>query len=58
MARLSENLLPAGASEIVTFIERARDRGASDEFISQLLRQFGWPQRDIERAFFQVYEPG
>ena len=56
MARLSENPPPAGASDIVTFIERARDRGASDEFISKLLRQFGWPQRDIERAFFQVYE--
>lgn len=44
------------AADIVVFIERARDRGASDEFLSQLLRQFGWPQRDIERAFFQVYE--
>lgn len=44
------------AADIVVFIERARDRGASDEFISQLLKQFGWPQRDIERAFFQVYE--
>ncbi|PZO58037.1 MAG: hypothetical protein DCF15_05925 [Phormidesmis priestleyi] len=56
MTRLSENPPPASASDIVTFIERARDRGASDEFISQLLRQFGWPQRDVERAFFQVYE--
>ena len=60
MANLSENPLPpdvsGGASDIVTFIERARDRGASDEFISQLLQRFGWPQREIERAFFQVYE--
>ncbi len=60
MTRLSENPPPPDnlgcASDIVVFIERARDRGASDEFISQLLRQFGWPQRDIERAFFQVYE--
>lgn len=60
MVRLSENPPPpdnlGGASDIVTFIERARDRGATDEFIAQLLRQFGWPQRDIERAFFQVYE--
>lgn len=45
-----------GTADIVVFIERARDRGASDEFISQLLKQFGWPQREIERAFFQVYE--
>ncbi|MGB3296225.1 MAG: DUF5671 domain-containing protein [Phormidesmis sp.] len=60
MANLSENPpppnTPGGASDIVTFIERARDRGASDEFISQLLQRFGWPQREIERAFFQVYE--
>lgn len=47
---------PGGAPDIVEFIERARDRGGSDEFISQMLRQFGWPQREIERAFFQVYE--
>ena len=55
----NNNPLPNESGEvadIVTFIERARDRGATDEFISQLLRQFGWPQRDIERAFFEVYE--
>ena len=43
-------------SEVIHFIEQARNRGGSDEFISHLLRRFGWPQRDIERAFFQVYE--
>ncbi len=43
-------------SDIVIFIERARDRGASDEFVAQMLKQFGWPQRDVERAFFEVYE--
>ena len=60
MANLSENPpspnVSGGSSDIVIFIERARDRGASDEFISQLLQRFGWPQREIERAFFQVYE--
>jgi hypothetical protein len=58
MVNLSESPPPPGegASDIVAFIERARDRGASDQFISQLLRSFGWPQRDIERAFFQVFE--
>ncbi|MEL6160262.1 MAG: DUF5671 domain-containing protein [Cyanobacteria bacterium J06623_5] len=56
MANLTEAAQPGDASEIVTFIESARDRGASDEFISHLLRRFGWPQREIERAFFQVYE--
>ena len=47
---------PEAVSDIVNFIERARDRGGSDEFISQMLKQFGWPQRDVERAFFEVYE--
>jgi len=56
MAKSTELPVPSGDTEIVEFIERARDRGASDEFISHLLRRFGWPQRDIERAFFQVYE--
>lgn len=60
MANVTGNPPPPGAaegaSEIVAFIERARDRGASDEFTAQLLKQFGWPQRDVERAFFTVYE--
>ncbi|MGB7086058.1 MAG: DUF5671 domain-containing protein, partial [Phormidesmis sp.] len=60
MTNLTENPPPPGsperASDVVAFIERARDRGASDEFISHLLCRFGWPQRDVERAFFQVYE--
>ncbi len=40
MADLTENPPPPSASgeasEIVAFIERARDRGASDEFITYL----------------------
>ena len=56
MANLPESPPPPGTSDVVAFIERARDRGASDEFIAQLLRRFGWPQRDVERAFFEVYE--
>lgn len=60
MANLTENPPPLGtsgeASDIVAFIERARDRGASDEFITHLLRRFGWPERNVERAFFEVYE--
>lgn len=66
MSNPSTNPLPEPASgrpasgnpisDIVVFIERARDRGASDEFIAQMLKQFGWPQRNVERAFFEVYE--
>ncbi|MEO1403707.1 MAG: DUF5671 domain-containing protein [Cyanobacteria bacterium J06635_1] len=47
---------PNARGELVQFIEAAREKGASDEFISKLLRSFGWPQREIERAFYQVYE--
>lgn len=56
MVNMPENPPPPSASDVVSFIERARDRGASDEFISNLLRRFGWPERDVERAFFEVYE--
>lgn len=47
---------PQNRSELVNFIAAARSQGASDEFISQLLSSFGWPQREIERAYFVVYE--
>ncbi|MEM9804553.1 MAG: DUF5671 domain-containing protein [Cyanobacteria bacterium P01_D01_bin.56] len=47
---------PHNRSELVNFIAAARQRGASDAFISQLLRSFGWPQQEIERAYFVVYE--
>ncbi|MEA5464377.1 DUF5671 domain-containing protein [Leptothoe sp. PORK10 BA2] len=47
---------PKNRSELANFIAAARDKGASDAFISDLLRSFGWPQREIERAYFVVYE--
>ncbi|MBW4485538.1 MAG: hypothetical protein KME14_23635 [Tildeniella torsiva UHER 1998/13D] len=47
---------PDSRSELVQFILLARDRGSSDEFISRLLRDYGWPTREVERAFFEVYE--
>lgn len=47
---------PRSRSELVNFIAAARSQGASDDFISNLLRSFGWPQREIERAYFVVYE--
>ncbi|MBE9160606.1 hypothetical protein IQ265_27850 [Nodosilinea sp. LEGE 06152] len=47
---------PDSRSELVQFILLARDRGTSDEFISRLLRDYGWPSREVERAFFEVYE--
>ncbi len=47
---------PNNRSELVEFILLARDRGATDDFISKLLRDYGWPSREVERAFFEVYE--
>ncbi|MEM7795596.1 MAG: DUF5671 domain-containing protein [Cyanobacteria bacterium P01_C01_bin.118] len=59
----SSDVVPAGSlqqpqnrSELVTFIAAARSQGAADDFICTLLRSFGWPQREIERAYFVVYE--
>ena len=57
MAAASPNSPPPNSrAELVQFIQAARSHGASDEFISKLLRSFGWPQREIEQAFFVVYE--
>ncbi|MGD1857759.1 MAG: DUF5671 domain-containing protein [Leptolyngbyaceae cyanobacterium] len=47
---------PQNRSELVNFIAAARAQGAADDFISTLLRSFGWPQREIERAYFVVFE--
>jgi len=41
---------------LITFIETAHARGASDEFIYQLLRSRGWSQQEVESGFAQVYE--
>jgi hypothetical protein len=43
-------------SDLVQFIQVARLQGASDPFLSKLLKDYGWPPREVERAFFQVYE--
>ncbi len=41
---------------LVNFIETSRARGASDEFLYQLLRSRGWSQQEVESGFTQVYE--
>jgi hypothetical protein len=58
MATSSREPLPTpnSRSELVQFIEAARQQGASDEFISRLLKSFGWSPREIERAFYIVFE--
>ena len=47
---------PNPRRDLVQFIQVARLQGASDAFLSKLLQDYGWPQREVERAFFEVYE--
>ena len=42
--------------DLVKFIEAAKAAGASDEFLVELLKQRGWPEKDIFRAFAARYE--
>lgn len=49
-------MLPSRYTELIAFIEAARRQGSSDEFIAKLLKSYGWPQREIERAFYQLFE--
>jgi Domain of unknown function (DUF5671) len=48
--------LPDARQDLVRFINAARSKGATDEFIAKLLKNAGWSQREIERAFYEVYE--
>lgn len=41
---------------LIRFIEEARTKGASDQFIFQLLRSRGWSKQEVESAYAQVYE--
>jgi hypothetical protein len=43
-------------SDLAKFIEGAKVVGASDEFLVQLLKQRGWPEKDIYQAFAARYE--
>ncbi|MGA2592106.1 MAG: DUF5671 domain-containing protein [Bryobacteraceae bacterium] len=48
---------PAGKSEkLNTFIETAKAKGASDDFLVNLLREQGWAAKDIYAAFGRYYE--
>lgn len=38
------------------FIESAKAKGASDDFLAALLREKGWPAKDIYAAFARHYE--
>jgi hypothetical protein len=48
---------PASRSEnLDSFIEAAKGKGASDEFLVSLLREQGWPAKEIYSAFRRRYE--
>ncbi|MGA2435628.1 MAG: DUF5671 domain-containing protein [Bryobacteraceae bacterium] len=44
------------SENLVAFIEAAKSKGASDEFMVSLLREEGWAAKDIYAAFTQHYE--
>jgi len=41
--------------EILAFLRAAKEQGVSDEFVVALLRQNGWPERRIFRAYSAFY---
>lgn len=48
---------PAGRNgNLDSFIEAAKGKGASDEFLVSLLREQGWPAKEIYAAFRRRYE--
>jgi hypothetical protein len=42
-------------AELAAFLRAAKDNGISDEFVVALLRQNGWPERRIFRAYSAFY---
>lgn len=42
-------------SELVAFLRTAKENGISDDFVVALLRQNGWPERRIFRAYSAFY---
>ncbi len=48
---------PAGPdSELTAFLEAAKAKGASDEFLVRLFEHRGWPEKKIYQAFASFYE--
>jgi len=46
---------PSTDAELAAFLRAAKDEGISDEFVVALLRQNGWPERRIYRAYSAFY---
>src|SRR5258707_15655480 len=42
--------------ELARFIEAAKAKGAADAFLVELLKERGWPEKDIYEAFASHYE--
>jgi predicted cation transporter len=49
------NALPGSESELIAFLRVAKEEGISDEFVVALLKQNGWPERRIFRAYSAFY---
>jgi hypothetical protein len=46
---------PDPDDELIAFLRAAKERQISDEFVVALLRQNGWPERRIYRAYSSFY---
>ncbi len=44
------------SEKLNTFIEAAKSKGISDDFLAGLLREHGWPGKDVYAAFGRYYE--
>jgi predicted cation transporter len=42
-------------AELIAYLAAAKEQGISDEFVVALLRQNGWPERKIYRAYSAFY---
>lgn len=47
--------VPSTSDELLGFLRAAKEEGISDEFVVALLRQNGWPERRIFRAYSIFY---
>ena len=45
----------ASDAELLSFLRAAKQNGVADEFVVALLRQNGWPERRIFRAYSTLY---
>src|SRR5579863_4336472 len=46
---------PSADADLIEYLAAAKQQGISDDFVVALLRQNGWPERRIYRAYSEFY---